>query len=342
MHKLGAWETDISILWETELSVLRHFFPNGDFNEMPCLKNRNAQSFLINEAAFALLSIGKSFEADSLYCMSIQIVEEDCDWQNASAGYQNLTDLRIGTGDLEGAKESAEKALNMAISANNNHYQIDASSYLAYCRFLADETEESLTLFNEANNILKDSDPKSSGLYSLAGIFFAETLLRAGKPERALEVTTNNLKTCERNLWPADISRTLRLLGAIKRGQGSYAEAGDNLEKALDIARNIGRLDIEMEILIERARLGAAIYGKDEINLDLKTTSNIESALQICESTGFKRYSPEAKVALAEYYEKTGDDRAKELAEEGRDEAQAMGYHWPVVDAENLLYRLKG
>ncbi|MEE8574579.1 MAG: DUF4062 domain-containing protein, partial [Thermodesulfobacteriota bacterium] len=79
VHKLGAWETN--------LSILRNFFPDGDFNEMPAVSENSNQSYLINETALSLLSIGKPLETDRLFLKKIKMINiPDNDWKNASVG----------------------------------------------------------------------------------------------------------------------------------------------------------------------------------------------------------------------------------------------------------------
>jgi hypothetical protein len=46
IYKLGAWETD--------LSLIRNFFPDEDLSKMPKVKKKEDQSFLLNEAGVAL------------------------------------------------------------------------------------------------------------------------------------------------------------------------------------------------------------------------------------------------------------------------------------------------
>lgn len=332
-HMLGAWET--------ELSIIRNFFPNGDFNEIPIVTIRAAQLYFINEAALDLLYIGRPYEADRLFVKVIELYEKDKNPAFASASYTNLTELRLKTGNIKGARKSAKKALNASVNGEDQRIQITSKAWLAYCGYLTSNTEGALTLFNEATILQNNLFPQSGELYSLRGILFTETLIRAGDTERAIKVTTRNLKICKNNNASNDISRCLRVLGTIKIITANYLEAWGDLEKALAIGRSVGQPSLEIETLIERAHLGVAIYGNDDIKLDLDPISDIETVLKLCERTGFRLYSPEAKVVLAEYFEKTGDhDNARKFAEEAKEEASAMGFHWPVHDADELLKRL--
>ena len=55
-HKLGAWETD--------LSLVRTFFPEGDLSQMPLVSKKRDQSWLLNVAGLALLDTGRPKEAE--------------------------------------------------------------------------------------------------------------------------------------------------------------------------------------------------------------------------------------------------------------------------------------
>jgi len=55
-HKLGAWETD--------LSLAKTFFAKGDLSQLPLVSKKRAHAFLLNEAGLALKNIGKPKEAE--------------------------------------------------------------------------------------------------------------------------------------------------------------------------------------------------------------------------------------------------------------------------------------
>ena len=55
---LGAWETD--------LSVAKNFFHEGDLSQMPLVSEKRDQSMLLAIAGLALLNTGRPKEAEEL------------------------------------------------------------------------------------------------------------------------------------------------------------------------------------------------------------------------------------------------------------------------------------
>ncbi|HAW50431.1 TPA: hypothetical protein DCX16_05750, partial [bacterium] len=323
-HKLGAWETN--------LSLARSFFPNGNFSQMPLVSKKDAQSWLLNEAGRALLSIGKPKEAKELFIRGINMVIEDNDWKNASRGYQNLVDLQFRTGELEKGFESAKKALEMAEKTNSYRDIRDSKVWLAWILHLLSKDKEAERYFNQADELEK----KISGyrLCSLGGVFYADFLVSIGRIDEALELTKTNLEICQKKIWPDDISRCHCCLAAIERMKKDHNKSETHLKEAIELARKIGVPDLEIEALLEFSRLG----------LDMKkhkdAISKATDALKLITRTGFKLYEPEAELILAKAYLAKGDTiQAKKLTTSAYNKAKSMHYRIVENEANNLLQK---
>lgn len=60
--------------------------------------------------------------------------------------------------------------------------------------------------------------------------------------------------------------------------------------------------------------------------------------LKLCDRTGFKLYESDAEVVFAKVYWVLGDtDKAKRFANSAYKKATQMNYHWPKIEAEELL-----
>ncbi|MBE9592625.1 MAG: hypothetical protein IMF19_04020, partial [Proteobacteria bacterium] len=105
-HKLGAWETD--------LSLVKTFFSEGDLSQMPLVSKKSDQSWFLNEAGVALLNTGRPKEAKESLKRAIDLYVENNQIAYASQCYQNLADLQFRTGELESGLGSAKKALDAA------------------------------------------------------------------------------------------------------------------------------------------------------------------------------------------------------------------------------------
>jgi hypothetical protein len=126
VHSLGAWETN--------LSLVRTFFPEGDLSQMPLVSKKSDQSWLLNEAGLALLSTGKPKEAEEPFLTGVKMYIEAKDWKNASGGYRNLAGLQFRTGELESGLESAKKALDAAEKADSDILISTSKTYLMRVR----------------------------------------------------------------------------------------------------------------------------------------------------------------------------------------------------------------
>jgi hypothetical protein len=109
-HKLGAWETD--------LSLAKTFFPEGDFSQIPLVSGKRDQGWILAKAGLGLLLKGQPKEAEGPFLKGLQVDIEAKDWENVSLDYINLAELRLLSSELESGVESAKKAIEMAKKAD--------------------------------------------------------------------------------------------------------------------------------------------------------------------------------------------------------------------------------
>jgi tetratricopeptide (TPR) repeat protein len=324
-HKLGAWETD--------LSLVRTFFPEGDISQMPLVSKKSDQSWLLNEAGLGLTNIGRPKEAEEPLKTAIELYIENNQFAYASRSYQNLADLQFRTGEFESGLESAKKALDAAEKEKFYEYIVFSKAYLAWILHLLGKNEEAGKEFREANEL----EGRISGyrLYSLLGVNYADLLISMKRIDKAFELTKQNLEICQSNNIVKDISRCYRCLGDIERIKGNHKKAEVHLQNALEIARKIGVPYLEIEALLESGRL----------QLDMKRHEDAIRAanevLKICARTGFKLYEPEAEIVLGKADMVLNDlEQAKTLAHSAYEKAIGMKYRWQEGDAAHLLGEL--
>jgi tetratricopeptide (TPR) repeat protein len=282
-HNLGAWETD--------LSLVRTFFPDGDLSKMPLVNDRNAQSWLLAVAGLALLSTGRPKEAEELLIKKTDMLIEDKDWKNASSGYETLADLQFRTGRLESALTSAKNDLEMAEKAESKQYIIDSKAYIGWVYHLLGKDDQAEKAFSQAEELsIKITGHRD---YSITGVFYADFLLSIGKDDDALALSEQNLDFCQRNNFVNDISRCYRNLCAIHRTKGNFDKAADHLQKAFEFARKVGMPYLEIEALLESAELNLATGHPEEAKHDA------DQVLKICARTGFKFYEQHTNEILS-------------------------------------------
>jgi tetratricopeptide (TPR) repeat protein len=324
VHKLGAWETD--------LSLIRTFFPEGDLSQMPLVSEKSDQGWLLNEAGMSLKNIGRPKEAEEPFLTGVQMAIEDKHWKNASAGYQNLADLQFRTGELESGLESAKKALDVAEKAKSDEEIITSKAYLAWILHLFGKDEEASKKFCQADELQIKIAPDGDRLYGQRGVNCAVFLISMKRIDAAFELTKQNLEICQRLNAANDISRCHRCLGAIERLKGNHNEAENHLQNALEIARKVGMPFLEIEAMLESGRLHLDMKRHEDAIRDAK------EVLKICARTGFKLYEPEADVVLGKAYLALNDlEQAKNFAHLAYEKAIGMHYRWQEGNAVHLL-----
>jgi len=331
-NELGAWET--------ELSLVRSFFPEGKLSEMQLVSGKSDQCFLINEAGLALLCTGRPKEAEGPFLKCIKVAIEDKEWKIASGGHQNLADLQFRTGELEAGLESAKKALEMAHKAKDDQYIVFSKAYIGWILYLLGKTKKAEKQYHQADELQVKRDPNGDHLYSIWGVFYADFLISTNRIDDAFQLTKQNLEICQRNNDLNNVPRCHRCLSAIERTKGNYEEYENHLQKALEIARKVGMPELEIEALLEysRSRLNMGKY-EDAIG-------DAGNVLKICERTGFRFYEPGAEMVLAKAYMELKDfEKAEGFANSAYEKAVGMKYRWAEGDAADLLgeiYSVRG
>ena len=330
-HNLGAWDTN--------LSLAKTFFPEGDLSQMPLVSERSDQSWLLNEAGLALKTTGRPKEAEEPILTGVKMDIEAKDWENASVGYRNLADLEFRIGELESGLDSAKKALEISNEAKSYEFGIWVSKvYFGWILYLSGKTEEAEKEFRQADEICIKVE--GNRLRCLAGVLYGYFLISMERIDEAFELIQQNLELCQRNNLSNDISRCNRCLGAIERVKGNYKEAEIHLQNAFEIARKVGRPDLEVEALIERGRLSLDIGNEEDAIGDAR------HVLKICGRTGFRFYEPEAEIILGKAYlaqkkyeqaPSTSSGQAEVYAKSAYEKAVGMKYRWAEGDAGHLL-----
>jgi tetratricopeptide (TPR) repeat protein len=317
--------------WEINLTLVRTLFPEGDLSQMPLVREKSDQSWLLNAAGLALLSIGRLKEAEEPLKAAIELYIEDNQIAYASVGYLNLTDLQFRSGELESGRESAKKALDAAEKAKSDWDIMSSKAYLAWILLLLGKGEEAGNWFRQADEL----EGKISGyrLYSQRGVNYAVFLVSMKRIDEAFELTKQNLEICRDMLKsPADTSRCYRCLGAIERIKGNHKKAEDHLQNALAIARKVGMPVLEIEALLESSRLHIGMERNED------SIRYAKEVLKICDRTGFKLYEPEAEIVLGKAYLALKDvEQAKNFAHSAYEKAIGMNYRWAEGDAAHLL-----
>lgn len=322
VHKLGAWNTT--------LSIMQNFFSLSDPLRLPLVTTKRAQSYLLNNAGLALLNTGRPKEAEKPLLTGVNIDIQEKDWKNASQGYQNVADLQVRTSALESGRESATKALEMAEKAKYDPHIVTSKAFGAWVLHLLGESEEAGKEFKQADELAG----KISGhrLYSVSGGLYEDFLISTQRIDKAFKLTKQSLDFCQRVNAVNDISRCHRCFGALERIKGNHKEAENHLQTALGIARKVGMPELEIVALLEFGRLWLDM-GRHKNAVD-----SCNKVLKLCERTGFKLYEPDAEVVLGKAHLARGETgQTESFAQSAYEKAIGMKYRWPEGDAAHLL-----
>lgn len=97
-----------------DLAVLGGFFPQGWAQGPTDKLDRKWQAFLLNEAAYLLMSQGRLAEARGPQRRGLEMDVEAQHWENAAIAAANLCDLHLALGELAAAEAVAQQGLDFA------------------------------------------------------------------------------------------------------------------------------------------------------------------------------------------------------------------------------------
>lgn len=210
----------------------------------------------------------------------------------------------------------------------------------------AGELDEAAALFDEAEVLQKQRQPSLPRLYSLAGYRYCDLLLGQRAYEEVQERAAQTLQN-ERQGWYSLLSIALDHLslgraaarqepGFFKK-PGSYGEATQHLQRAVDGLRQSGNQDDLPRGLLARAALYRST-GEFE-----RALRDLEEALRIAARGGMKLHECDAHLEYARLYLASGNLSGLTPAEH-LSAAEALiaetGYHRRSGDAEQLAAQL--
>lgn len=321
--------------YETNLNIIREFFPDQDTTKNPQLNDAVGNIWLINEFGFALMSLGRLDEVAPFYENTIsQALEHPEYWRETPIAYCNLAGLSVYLGQLQACAQAAKDALDLAKKAGNRNSEKNAFCYRAWALHLMGVLPEASAAFEQAEAIERELDPKVPHLYALRGNRYAEHLRRLGKRDDAWRIAKANLVACQANHWAEDTSRCCRALGDLLLDANQFEEAGHYYSVALKIARSITRQDALIEALLGLGRLKT----NDERADGRFGLSNLNEALGHALKGGYRIHEADIRIALAWAHQAQGNlAAAKAEAQQALNMSEEMGYHWGKVDAGVFL-----
>jgi tetratricopeptide (TPR) repeat protein len=321
---------------ETDLALMREFFPHGDTSREPQLAQAQHKRLVLNEMALCLRNMGRLPESVPFYERTARVAADMQDWPRASSICRTVVDLNCHVGRLTAATEMGRRALTLAGRSDDKGDQRNSLYRQAWAAHLSGQLKTAASTFKQAEALEREINPTVRYLYGLRGIHHASHLLRTGDAKYARRIMEANLEICEGSDWLNSLSLCHRVLGDLEADDGDHDAALLHYDEAIRIAHQIGRRDVLIDVQLARGRWHARHRGNaGEALTDLIPAC--ESAAQ----TGYYLHEADIRVAIAWAHLAAKDPAAaRAQADRARHMSSDMGYHWGQVDAEELLEEL--
>lgn len=330
-YQLGAYETN--------LNVIRDFFPDHDTSKKPQLNDPVGNIWLVNEFGYGLMSLGRLNEVAPFYESTIkQSLDHPEYWRETPIAYCNLAGLSVYLGHLQSCVQAAKAAFNLAQKAKNWNSEKNALCYEAWALHLLGALPEASTIFKQAEAKERELDPGATYLYALRGSRYTEHLRRLGKRDEARRVIEANLEVCHANHWADDTSRCCRAIGNLYLDAEDFEKASQYYTMALKIAQRITRQDVLIEALLAQGSLQAKLPPNHVRSSGRFGLNSLNEALGYALKGGYRIHEADIRVALAWTHQALGNSgAARAEAQQALNMSEEMGYYWGKVDATAFL-----
>lgn len=263
------------------------------------------------------------------------------DWHYASVGYANLAARHADLGELSAGAEAARKSVDLARRAGSIYYEYrvlgEALAWITHLLGMVGDTSEA---FKRAEALqTKTSQPQPP----LSGVYRADHLRRVGEASYARHVIELTRQRCEKEHWPASLSRSHRILGDLDADAQNHEGARAHYDRAFNVARGVSQHEVLIEALLGRGRWAARALAmvpnlrKGGVNLT-QAFSDLSEALGYAVGSGYRIHESDIRVALAWAHLAAGNPaKGYTEAERAQRMSDQMGYHWGQVDATEIL-----
>lgn len=179
------WSTNKFGTISSELIALSNFF-NKPWIEPVGKLDKKSKAYVLEEAGFHLLALGRPKDAVEPTKQALMIWKSPKEQQNAFRAASRLSELYLTLGDLDNAKEYAERSEELA--DQNAASQQMAKANLAAVLHQRGDFDKSKDLLQKVAEMQKESKPDRPLLYSWKGFRYYDLLLDIGEKENSLEI----------------------------------------------------------------------------------------------------------------------------------------------------------
>jgi tetratricopeptide (TPR) repeat protein len=296
--ELGAYSQD--------LTTLAAFFPQG-WSQQPVQQGLSEadQAWLLAEASFCLLSLGRLVEAVEPRKANKKLLEKQENWKSASRSDRNLVDLMLPLGRLAEAIQAAQQAIDSAKKSKDLFEQTKTHARFATVLHWQGQLAQAAQNFARAEQLQQQNEPDSPQLYSLAGFQYCALLLDQATDKAGVEQVLARgeyiLKTASEKKRLLDISLGHLTLARAYLKLEQFEEATTQFDQAVAGIRKAGKIDRTPPFLIDRANF---YLRPSRLNLEaLKTAAqDLQEADSLIRRCGMKLYEVDCQLAWCRYY----------------------------------------
>ncbi len=345
----GYLEADLGAS-ETNLQLLRAFFPEADFNADPQVSRETSKAYLIGAAGLALKNTGRPADAIPLFERSAEMYRRQSDLARRSVPLQNLSELFGFLGRLPDAFETARTALtDLEKVPPSDPYKTDSTIFNhadaaeAAARRGEDAAAEH---FGKAIDLVNED-----WLWGIPGAFHSTWLARSGDFDRARTTGEKNAAGYAEHAGLHEETFMFATQALIERlawaAQDSGPEALDEMQafadKALKVGKRSGHHYFYTCALLEAGRCAAARAGYEGDRYDehvARAKRHLADAESRADYAGYLLIHADIHVTRAQLAKLAGDMPAMH---EQCEKAIAIcndptcDYAWAKQDAERLM-----
>ena len=335
VYKLGAYET--------ELNMLRQFFPQGNLTQNPSLSKLPDRVTVLVSIGLDVSFLGEPHTAIAINRRAGQLAIQCGERKHATWAYQNIADDYAKIGRLQAGIPVCKKEIKLAEHFRGSLTEKSGGFMrLGWINFLLGNVNAAERSFATADALRPKNDPDPiPWTWSYGeGIWFATYLARTGQFRQASKVCKANLHYSTIDEEQDSIIGCLRSLGDIYRLQGNLQTAINFYSKAIKLASANG---LGEEITL--AYLGRGLTYMDSREMDASQT-DLEQALDASIAFGYRLWEFDVRNALIKLSVLQNLDNLSLLSIFTQDvqkilsAAQKHNYKWAEGDAYQCLGKI--
>jgi tetratricopeptide (TPR) repeat protein len=356
------------------LTTIYAFFPNGWENILIGLSQVN-QIWLLDQASFCLLSLGRIREAMIPAQIAIKVAEKLENWSIAATISDNIVDSFLLLGKLNKAQEIAKNVFIYAERSDKHHHQIIGCTRLATLLHRQGNLKTALMYFEEAKQVQHKYEPDILRLYGVGEAYYCSFLLDQGNniatQKKVLKKGQYAIEISKQRNWVPDIAFDYLTIARAFFAFNHFDKARPEFDKAVQRIHKSGRIDSMPEVLLARAnfhrqqqnfeqaqldldesfdiihRCGMKLYEVDalllqaNLNLDQNQSADYQPIQTLITETGYHLRDPELDLLMARialFHQQR--DKAHYYLQQARQRLEKMGYFgllpaWEKVNQES-------